>query len=122
MPDRLLIVDDSAFSRRMINGAIPGCWDVEISEASDGKKALAICETINFDYIFLDLTMPEMDGIEVLEHLKEKKYPAKVFVISADIQQPVREEAAALGALAFIPKPISAEKLEALLLEKKVLI
>lgn len=121
MTDKLLIVDDSAFSRRMINKAIPDSWEAAISEANDGESALAMCETLNFDYIFLDLTMPEMDGIEVMKRLNEKKYAAKVFIISADIQQAVREEAEELGAIAFIPKPISAEKLEMFLREKGVI-
>lgn len=122
MADTLLIVDDSAFSRRMINRAIPESWDVSVLEADDGTSALSMCESHDFDYIFLDLTMPDMDGLEVMKQLNEKKYPAKVIVISADIQQPVREEAEELGALTFIPKPISEEMVASFLREKGVIV
>ena len=121
MSDRLLIVDDSPFSRRMINRALPVSWHAIISEANDGETALKMCETLKFDYIFLDLTMPGIDGIEVLRQLKAMEYPAKVYVISADIQQGAQEEAFELGAKAFIPKPVNNESLESFLKKEGVI-
>ncbi|MCW8331889.1 response regulator [Photobacterium sp. SDRW27] len=120
MSDKLLIVDDSAFSRRMIHRAIPEQWNVDIAEADGGCNALAMCKVSSFGYVFLDLTMPDMDGIEVLRHLKEMSYPAKVYVISADIQQEVQKEARELGAVAFIPKPVTAEELDTFLRQEGV--
>ncbi|MGR5149515.1 response regulator [Photobacterium alginatilyticum] len=120
MSDKLLIVDDSAFSRRMIRRAIPEQWSVDMAEADSGRCALDMCKASGFDYVFLDLTMPEVDGIEVLKHLKEMGYPAKVYVISADIQQEAQKEARELGALAFIPKPVTAEELGAFLHQEGV--
>lgn len=121
MPDKLLIIDDSSFSRRMIKRALPTDWSVEATESGDGLDALEKCKGIKFNYIFLDITMPEMDGIEVLQHLNEMDYTAKVYIISADIQEAIREEALALGAVAFIPKPITAEQLDKFLGKQGVL-
>lgn len=121
MSDKLLIVDDSSFSRRMIKRALPVTWSVELTEAGDGVEALEKCKKAEFNYIFLDITMPEMDGIEVLQHLKAMDYKARVYVISADIQDAIREEALKLGAITFIPKPITAEQLEKFLNKEGVL-
>lgn len=120
MSDSLLIVDDSSFSRRMIKRAIPQSWEVSITEASGGEDALSQCSNSNFDILFLDITMPDIDGIEVLKRLKAMEYSASVYVISADIQPAIREEAFQLGAKGFLPKPISAEELESFLRQEGV--
>jgi len=62
--------------------------------------------------VFLDLTMPEMDGYEVLEHIKAEDLKSVVIVISADIQPDARERALKLGALDLIQKPIDSTKLQ----------
>ncbi|WP_298444002.1 response regulator [uncultured Ferrimonas sp.] len=121
MSHSLLIVDDSSFSRRMIKHAIPAGWNVEISEADGGQSALDQCQQQQFDFVFLDLTMPEVDGIEVLKQLQQRHYAATIFVISADIQHGVQQEALELGAKGFIPKPITAEQLETMLRQEGAL-
>jgi CheY-like chemotaxis protein len=65
--------------------------------------------------IFLDLTMPEMDGYGVLETLKREGVRSKVIVVSGDIQPEAHERVMALGALDFIKKPASPDTLLALL-------
>ena len=117
----LLIVDDSEFSRNMIKRALPSDWDVVIDEASCGQEALDYCNSLQFDVIFLDLTMPDMDGLEVLQALGERGYLSKIFVISADVQSSSKEIALQRGALEFLQKPVTADKLSAMLQHHEVL-
>jgi chemotaxis protein CheY-P-specific phosphatase CheC len=67
------------------------------------------------DLIFLDLTMPEMDGYGVLETLQQEGLRNKVFVVSGDIQPEAHQRVMSLGALDFIKKPAAPETLSALL-------
>jgi len=112
MPIPLLVVDDSTISRKMVIKSIPPAWDVDISQASNGFEALEACRQGKAHVMFLDLTMPEMDGIEVLKKLKEEHLNSLVIVISADIQPKSQELVESLGALAFIKKPINSKELE----------
>lgn len=111
MPTPLLIVDDSAISRKMIIRSLPPEWDVTISEATNGVEAVEAYHAGKADIMFLDLTMPVMDGYQVLETLKKEGLNTFVIVISADIQPKARERVMQLGAMDFIKKPIDNEKL-----------
>ena len=85
-PLKVLIVDDSAMSRKMVMKALPPGFEAEISQAANGEEALAAYHAGNAEVIFLDLTMPVMDGFRALEPLKREDANAVVIVISADIQ------------------------------------
>ena len=117
----VLVVDDSAMSRKMVIKALPPGWDVDISQASNGLEALAACREGKAHMMFLDLTMPEMDGIEVLRKLREEKLKTVVIVISADIQPKSQELVASLGAIAFVKKPVNTEQLQGVLKEQGLL-
>ena len=106
----------------MLKKAFPENWDVTITEASNGKEALANLESKKFDIMFLDLTMPELDGFGVLEALKKKTdFSCKIFVVSADIQPKAMQLCKDLGALAFLPKPLDKEILQANLKQYRLL-
>lgn len=107
----LLITDDSPVSRKIIISCLPGSG-YEIREAGNGQEALDFYKQKAADLVFLDLTMPVMDGFEALEHLMKLDPNAKVIVLSSDIQQESLEKVKKLGALDFIPKPPSTEKLK----------
>ncbi len=111
----LLIVDDSAISRKMIKKSLPETWDVSITEAANGVEALEAYRAGKADIMFLDLTMPVMDGYQVLETLKKEGLNSFVIVISADIQPKARERVMQLGAIDFIQKPIDNAKLTGVL-------
>ncbi|MFW9991811.1 MAG: response regulator [Candidatus Odinarchaeota archaeon] len=100
----ILIIDDSAFGRKMISKAIKVTgWD--ILEASNGKEGLEIVRTGQLDCILLDITMPEMNGREFLENLKTGNFDVPVIIVTADIQTSTQEEFLAMGAKAVITKP-----------------
>lgn len=113
----ILVVDDSVMSRKLVIKALPVEWDVEIHQASNGKEALDIYRNGKAHVIFLDLTMPVMDGYEVLETLKREGLNALVIVISADVQPKAQERVKELGAIAFLKKPLRTEEIKQILKE-----
>lgn len=105
----VLIVDDSKLSRKIMIQSLPKDWDIEISQACNGVEAVEAYRAGKADVMFLDLTMPVMDGYEVLETLKKEGLNTFVIVVSADIQPKARERVLKLGAIEFIKKPINTE-------------
>lgn len=112
MPIKLTVADDSKMSRKSVIRAIPEGWDVEIHEAVNGKEALLNYRNGLAEVMFLDLTMPEMDGMQVLEILHEIDAKSIVIVISADIQPLVQQRVKQLGAVEFLQKPLDPQLLE----------
>ncbi len=100
----LLICDDSNMARKQVARSLPEEWEAEITFAKNGLEALDAIRAGKGEIVFLDLTMPEMDGYGVLETVKNEGLKAMVIVISGDIQPEAQERVTALGALAFIKK------------------
>jgi CheY-like chemotaxis protein len=111
----ILVVDDSPLARKMLINALPPEWEVEISQAGNGAEALAQHRAGKAAVMFLDLTMPDMDGFQVLEALRKEDLSSFVIVVSADVQPKAQQRVAALGAIAFVQKPVTAEKLRPIL-------
>ena len=111
----VLVVDDSPMARKMLIRSFPPEWDIEITQATNGAEALAAYRRGHVDVMFLDLTMPEIDGFQVLETLRREDMNCLVIVVSADIQDKAQERVLGLGAIAFIKKPIDAGKIERIL-------
>ena len=118
---RVLIVDDSRTARLMLKKMLPPALLEDLVEASGGKEAIARCETEQIDVMFLDLTMPECDGYNVLMSLKLRNRIPPTFVVSADSQQLARERVLALGARAFLKKTPPREEIERVLKEAGIL-
>jgi two-component system, chemotaxis family, chemotaxis protein CheY len=106
-----LICDDSMLARNQLKKSLPANFDAAIVTASDGLQALEILKTQEIGIVFLDLTMPKLDGIGVLQAIKSLELDCFVIVVSADIQPKMQQRVLELGALAFIQKPTSADKL-----------
>lgn len=111
MPIPVTVVDDSKISRKMVIRALPSDWNIELTQAENGFEALDAYRTGKAEIMFLDLTMPEMDGYEVLEILQKEALNTFVVVISADIQPEAQERVKKLGAMAFIKKPVKTESI-----------
>ncbi|PQJ42857.1 response regulator [Vibrio campbellii] len=113
----VLICDDSALARKQMARSLPATLNADVTFAIHGKNALEELAQKEFKLMFLDLTMPEMDGFETLENMKRLGIQTPVVVVSGDIQPKAKERVFALGAKAFIQKPIGKEELKATLKE-----
>ncbi|WP_101757550.1 response regulator [Oceanicoccus sp. KOV_DT_Chl] len=107
----VLICDDSNMARKQVARSLPPGWEVEVTLATNGAEGLEAIRAGKGEMVFLDLTMPEIDGYGVLEAIKAEGLKCMVIVISADIQPEARDRVIGLGALEFIRKPVNAEKL-----------
>jgi chemotaxis protein CheY-P-specific phosphatase CheC len=113
----VLICDDSALARKQMARSLPATLNADVTFAIHGKNALEELAQKEFKLMFLDLTMPEMDGFETLENMKRLGIQTPVVVVSGDIQPKAKERVFALGAKAFIQKPIGKDELKATLKE-----
>jgi CheY-like chemotaxis protein len=117
MATPITICDDSLLSRKNVRKALPPEWDVEITEATNGEEALAAVAGGKAEVLFLDLTMPLLDGFGVLSYLKQHHAKTIVIVISADIQPKAMELVNELGAYRFLKKPLNPPELHQVLTE-----
>ncbi len=100
----ILVTDDSSFLRRRTCSILKSGGH-NITEAVNGIECMNQIKQGAPDVVFLDLVMPEMDGLSVLAALKEQAHPVPVIVLTADIQDTIRDECLQLGAVGFINKP-----------------
>ena len=106
----VLITDDAAFTRRMLRKALLKDDHVVI-EAANGIECLEMIETHAPECILLDLLMPELDGFGVLKALSENSIAVPVVILSADIQDSVRQDCMDMGAFAMLKKPPKEEQI-----------
>ena len=109
MSAKLLIVDDSALSRRTLRRILESAG-YEVVEADDGMTALELYFLEKPNLVLLDLVMKGMYGLDVLVKLREMDPNALVVIASADIQSSTRKLVDEAGALAFINKPFVSEQ------------
>lgn len=107
---KVLIVDDSLISRKMVRQLVSK-YNFEIDEAKSGTEALEKIHSDNFDIVFLDLLMPDINGLDVLKKIKEEQLQSKVIVITADIQETTKSYCKEYGAFAILNKPPKEEEL-----------
>jgi two-component system nitrogen regulation response regulator NtrX len=109
MKSRILVVDDEAEIRRSVR-MILEYEGYDVQEASSGPEALALIEREAPDLVFLDIKMPGVDGLEVLEKIKQANEPLPVVIISGHGTVSTAVEATKLGAFDFIEKPLASER------------
>lgn len=115
----VLVTDDSLLARKSLIKVLRELEpDAEMIEAQNGLEAYeCYCKrSRDISLVFLDLTMPVMDGFEALEKIMAFDPQAKVVIVSADIQPKSQERVMSAGAKTVIPKPISSDKMRTLLL------
>ena len=110
MAKNILICDDAAFMRMMIKDILTKNGYNVAGEAENGLKAVEKYKELSPDLVLIDITMPEMDGIQALKIIKSQDAGAKIIMCSAMGQQAMVIEAIQGGAKDFIVKPFQAER------------
>jgi len=108
---RLLIVDDSSTVRRSIERHILSERVTEIYQAANGREAMELFERYRPEFVTMDLTMPEMDGLTCISKMMALKPDTRLMVISALGDAETAIEAVERGANEYVVKPFSAEDL-----------
>lgn len=109
MKKKILVIDDSSMSRRMMRRIIENAGH-DVVEADDGAAGIEKYFLERPDAAFLDLTMKDMYGLDVLAKIRELDPDARVVIASADIQDSTRDMVTEAGANGFINKPLTPEK------------
>ncbi len=111
MAKRILITDDALFMRVTLkNILIQNGYEV-VGEANNGREAVELYEQLKPDLVFMDITMPEMDGLEALKAIRAKDANAKVVMCTAMGQKQIVLDAIQAGAKDFIVKPFQPERI-----------
>ena len=110
MATNLLVCDDAAFMRMKIKDILTKNGYNVAGEAENGAKAVEKYNELHPDLVLMDITMPEMDGIQALKKIKEGDPSAMVIMCSAMGQQAMVIEAIQSGAKDFIVKPFQADR------------
>ncbi|MDF2566600.1 MAG: cheY [Oscillospiraceae bacterium] len=111
MGKRILVVDDASFMRMMIKDILVKNSFEIADEAADGVAAVEKYHSSNPDVVILDITMPNMDGLQTLNEIKKIDPNAKVIMCSAMGQESMVIEAIKSGAADFIVKPFQADRI-----------
>lgn len=107
---RILVVDDNAFMRNNIKNVLTGAGFDVVAEASDGVEAISMYQSSGPDLVTLDITMPNMDGVQALKELRSIDPAAKIIMVSAMGQEALVVEAITAGAADFVVKPFQPER------------
>jgi len=108
-PIRYLIVDDSVFARKNLARIIESFGGLLAGEAGDGLAAIAEYDRTNPDIVLMDITMPEMEGIEAAEKIVQQHPDARIVMVSSVGYQENIVAALQRGARHFVQKPVKPE-------------
>jgi DNA-binding NtrC family response regulator len=113
---RVLFVDDEVSLQELMRSELPRLGH-EVTVCPDGKTALRVMEKATFDAAILDLKMPDMTGIQVLERLKQVSPDTEAVMMTGYASKETAVEAMRLGAFDYIEKPCRLVEIEAILLK-----
>ena len=111
MAKNILICDDAAFMRMMIKDILTKNGYTIVGEAENGQKAVEKYNETKPDLVMMDITMPEMDGIQALKKIKATDPNAAIIMCSAMGQQAMVIESIQSGAKDFIVKPFQPDRM-----------
>ena len=107
---KIMLVDDAAFMRMMVKDALTKAGYTDLIEAQDGAEAVEKFNAENPDLVFMDITMPNKDGLEALKEIKAAHPNANIVMCSAMGQEAMVIEAIKSGAKDFIVKPFKPDR------------
>lgn len=115
-PLSILVADDNEINRKVIR-VILQKLGYQCNEADDGQKALRLYRKKAHDYIFMDIDMPEMDGLEATREIrKAEASPAEIIAVTANVSDETRLKCRRAGMNGYLEKPITAEMVKEQLL------
>jgi two-component system chemotaxis response regulator CheY len=116
---RILYIDDSSTIREMVESALIEIGYINIQAAEDGVEALALAEEEEYDFIITDINMPNMDGITLIQKLRDKlDYIATpIMVLSTEWSAEMKLKGKQAGATSWIVKPFDTKLLHKAILE-----
>lgn len=106
---KILLVDDNDNNRLTLELLLEDIENVEVFEAEDGQIAIDMCAQEDFDIIFMDIMMPNVDGFEATQAIKESGHKAMIIALSALDDEASKQKMMALGAEDYLTKPINAD-------------
>ena len=107
---KILVVDDAAFMRKVIKDTLNKAGYTDVHEAVDGANAVEQYNALKPDLVLMDITMPNMDGLEALKAIRAKDSSANVVMCSAMGQESMVMDAVRSGAKDFIVKPFKPDR------------
>ena len=110
MGKKVLVVDDAAFMRIKLKDILEKNNYEVVGEAENGIEAIEKYKEVSPDIVTMDITMPEMDGVQALKEIKAFDPNAKILMCSAMGQQSMVMDAIRAGAVDFIVKPFDTER------------
>ena len=111
MAKKILVVDDAAFMRKVIKDTLSKAGYTDLYEAVDGADAVQKYAEVNPDLVLMDITMPNMDGLEALKAIRGADGGANVVMCTAMGQESMVMEAVRAGARDFIVKPFKEDRI-----------
>ena len=111
--NNIMVVDDSPTTRQLISFVLKRLTDSNVVEATDGLDALKKLSADTFDLILVDINMPLMDGLKLVSILRDdQKYKnTPIIIITTEGAEEDKKRAMAIGANAYITKPIQTQEL-----------
>ena len=109
---RILVTDDAAFMRMQLKDILTKLGHEVVGEAENGQISIEKYKELQPELVTMDITMPQLDGIGALKGIKAINSNAKVIMCSAMGQQGMVVEAIQAGAIDFIVKPFSPDRIE----------
>ena len=107
---KIMLVDDAAFMRMMLKNTLSQAGYTDLIEAEDGVKAVEAYTAEKPDLVFMDITMPNKDGLETLKEIKAMDPGATIVMCSAMGQETMVMDSIKSGAKDFIVKPFKPER------------
>ena len=108
---KILIADDNVVARNLLKFYLKK-YNVEIKEAKDGLEVLRAFQSMDYNILFLDLSMPNLDGLNVANYLSKCIDTVDIIAVSATLDNIAIRKFKSVGVEYFLPKPIDKNKLD----------